>query len=258
MAPGEAPARSFVVVVLAVNALSAIVAVAGTKKALSTVDVEDELDAARAAIRRAARQHHRRGGGGEGGDVGSANWLRFYGGEADYDLLSRVYRNPAAFYRSYVEMERRFKVYVYEEGEPPILHEGPCKNIYTIEGRFIEQLELMSPPDDGGGVRTWDPTRAHAFFLLLSVSQMVKFVYRPPSQDRAPLRAIVADYVRVVAARHPFWNRSAGADHFMLSCHDWGPYASRGQPELYTNAIRALCNANTSEGFRPGKDVRRP
>lgn len=34
MAPGEAPARSFVVVVLAVIALSAIVAVAGTKKAL--------------------------------------------------------------------------------------------------------------------------------------------------------------------------------------------------------------------------------
>lgn len=63
------------------------------------MDVEDELDAARAAIRRAARQHHRRGGGGEGGDVGSANWLRFYGGEADYDLLSRVNRNPAAFYR---------------------------------------------------------------------------------------------------------------------------------------------------------------
>ncbi|EAY92790.1 hypothetical protein OsI_14593 [Oryza sativa Indica Group] len=254
MAPGGAPARSFVVVVLAVIALSAIVAVAGTKKALSTVDVEEELDAARAAIRRAARQH-RHGGG---GDVGSANWLRFYGGEADYDLLSRVYRNPAAFYRSYVEMERRFKVYVYEEGEPPILHEGPCKNIYTIEGSFIEQLELMSPSDAGGGVRTWDPTRAHAFFLPFSVSQMVKFVYRPPSQDRPPLRAIVADYVRVVAARHPFWNRSAGADHFMLSCHDWGPYASRGQPELYTNAIRALCNANTSEGFRPGKDVSVP
>jgi len=39
--------------------------------------------------------------------------------------------------RSYTEMEKRFRVYVYEEGEPPILHDGPCKNIYTIEGRFI-------------------------------------------------------------------------------------------------------------------------
>jgi hypothetical protein len=118
--------------------------------------------------------------------------------------------------RSYVEMERRFKVYVYAEGEPPILHAGPCKDIYTIEGRFIEQLELIT-----GGVRTWEPARAHAFFLPFSVAKMVKFAYRPKSNDKTPLLSIVADYVSVVASRHPFWNRSAGADHFMLSCHDW-------------------------------------
>jgi hypothetical protein len=113
-------------------------------------------------------------------------------------------------------MERRFKVYVYAEGEPPILHAGPCKDIYTIEGRFIEQLELIT-----GGVRTWEPARAHAFFLPFSVAKMVKFAYRPKSNDKTPLLSIVADYVSVVASRHPFWNRSAGADHFMLSCHDW-------------------------------------
>ncbi|KAF0901666.1 hypothetical protein E2562_003616 [Oryza meyeriana var. granulata] len=166
-------------------------------------------------------------------------------------------------------MERRFKVYVYEEGEPPIVHEGPCKNIYAVEGRFIEELELMAPPR--AGVRTWDPARAHAFFLPFSVSQMVQLAYRPLSYDLSPLRALVADYVAVVASRHPFWNRSSGADHFMLSCHDWangrdpmsgiqwaGPHASRGHPELYANSIRALCNANTSEGFRPAKDVSIP
>uniref|UniRef100_A0A0D9W1T4 Exostosin GT47 domain-containing protein n=1 Tax=Leersia perrieri TaxID=77586 RepID=A0A0D9W1T4_9ORYZ len=226
-----------------------LLAIASTLSVVDAVDVgvEEELDAARAAIRRAARRQRYHNNPGVNGSVD------------DDALMWRVYRNPAAFRRSYVEMERRFKVYVYQEGEPPILHEGPCKNIYSIEGRFIEQLELMSPVDDaGGGVRTWDPTRAHAFFLPFSVSQMVKFAYLPLSQDRSPLRDIVADYVRVVAGRHPFWNRSSGADHFMLSCHDWGPYASRGQPELYRNAIRALCNANTSEGFRPAKDVSVP
>uniref|UniRef100_A0A0E0L8I0 Exostosin GT47 domain-containing protein n=1 Tax=Oryza punctata TaxID=4537 RepID=A0A0E0L8I0_ORYPU len=207
----------------------------------SPTTVEWELDASRAAIRRAAAaRRHRHGdlAGGEGSNynVSSANWLSFFG-EADHARLERVYRNPAAFYRSYVEMERRFKVYVYEEGEPPIVHEGPCKNIYAVEGRFIEELELMSPPraagGDGGGVRTWDPARAHAFFLPLSVSQMVQLAYRPLSYDLSPLRAIVADYVA-------------------------GPHASRGHPELYANAIRALCNANTSEGFRPDKDVSIP
>lgn len=210
--------------------------------------VEQELEAARAAIRRAARRRH-----GDGSNVSSAAPEWFTRDDVDYALLARVYRNPAAFYRSYVEMERRFKVYVYAEGEPPILHAGPCKDIYTIEGRFIEQLELIT-----GGVRTWEPARAHAFFLPFSVAKMVKFAYRPKSNDKTPLLSIVADYVSVVASRHPFWNRSAGADHFMLSCHDWGPEASRGDPELYANGIRALCNANTSEGFRPGKDVSIP
>ncbi|KAL5200001.1 hypothetical protein ABZP36_021204 [Zizania latifolia] len=224
--------------------------------------VERELDAARGAIRRAARQRSPHGGhsGCEGNNVSSANWRRFIG-EVEYARLERVYRNPSAFYRSYVEMKRRFKVYVYEEGEPPIVHEGPCKNIYTVEGRFIEELELMVPPPRAAasaGVRTWDPARAHAFFLPFSVSQMVQLAYRPLSYDLAPLRSLVADYVRVVASRHPFWNRSAGADHFMLSCHDWGPHASRGHPELSANGIRALCNANTSEGFRPAKDVSVP
>lgn len=117
-------------------------------------------------------------------------------------------------------MENRFKVFVYEEGEPPLVHHGPCKNIYTTEGRFIETLESMTQ-QSATGVQTWDPRRAHAFFLPFSVTEMVQFIYRPLSYDHRPLQRFVADYVDVVASKHPFWNRTGGADHFMLSCHDW-------------------------------------
>ena len=37
-----------------------------------------------------------------------------------------------------------------------------------------------------------------------------------------------------------------------------GPHASKGNPFLYNTSIRVLCNANTSEGFNPQKDVSLP
>ncbi|TXG62188.1 hypothetical protein EZV62_013551 [Acer yangbiense] len=154
---------------------------------------------------------------------------------------------------SYLEMERRFKVYVYREGELPITHNGPCKDIYTIEGRFISEMEHGAKR-----FRTSDPHRAHVYFLPFSVVWMVKYLYKPLTYDLTPLKQFVADYVRVVSTKYPFWNRTSGADHFMLACHDWGPNASQGNSQLYNTSIRVLCNANTSEGFNPQKDVSLP
>ncbi|CAD6220759.1 unnamed protein product [Miscanthus lutarioriparius] len=172
--------------------------------------------------------------------------------DKDYVPMGPVYRNAYAFHRSYLEMEKQLKVYVYEEGEPPVFHDGPCRSIYSTEGRFIHAMEMDSR------LRTRDPARAHVFFLPFSVVKMVKTVYEPGSHDMAPLKRTVADYIRVLSSKYPFWNRSAGADHFMLSCHDWGPYVSSANAQLFGNSIRVLCNANTSEGFNPTKDVSLP
>ncbi|KAL6985248.1 hypothetical protein U1Q18_018626 [Sarracenia purpurea var. burkii] len=113
-------------------------------------------------------------------------------------------------------MERRLKVFVYEEGEVPIVHDGPCKDIYTTEGRFIHEME-----HGNSGFRTSDPRRAALYFMPFSVAWMVKYLYKPLSYNLAPLTDFVSDYVRLVSTKHPFWNRTRGADHFMLSCHDW-------------------------------------
>ncbi|KAF5748166.1 exostosin family protein [Tripterygium wilfordii] len=214
-----------------------------TRKFAKVIRREDEheqgLARARASIRRAASglnlssiadSHHK----------------------SDIDSTA-IYHNARAFYRSYLEMEKRFKVYVYSEGELPIVHDGPCKDIYTIEGRFIHEIE-----HGARRFKTNSPHNAHVYFMPFSVTWMVKYLYKPLTYNLTPLRQFVSDYVRVVSSKYPFWNRTQGADHFMLACHDWGPHASQGNPDLYSKSIRVLCNANTSEGFNPQKDVSLP
>ncbi|MCO5591760.1 hypothetical protein L7F22_045752 [Adiantum nelumboides] len=170
----------------------------------------------------------------------------------EYVPWGPVYRDSSIFHRSYVEMERRFKVFVYPEGEQPLVHNGPCKEIYSTEGRFIQELQHKNP------FVTRDPLKAHVFFLPFSVSMMVSYLYTPSSRDMNPLLHFVKDYVEVVATKYPFWNRSTGADHFMLSCHDWGPYVTKANPHLEKRAIRVVCNANSSEGYVPNKDASLP
>lgn len=112
-------------------------------------------------------------------------------------------------------MERRFKIYVYAEGEEPLVHNGPCKEIYAIEGRFIQELQGDNP------FLTLDPDKAHVYFLPFSVAMMVAYLYERETGNMDPLRLFVGDYVDVLMHKYSFWNRSGGADHFMLSCHDW-------------------------------------
>lgn len=114
-------------------------------------------------------------------------------------------------------MEKKFKIYIYEEGDPPIFHYGPCKQIYAIEGYFIQNLEVSN-------FRTTDPNEAHVYFLPLSVVVISQFVYVVDSHEWDSMKNIVHDYINVISTKHPFWNRSLGADHLMLACHDWVNY----------------------------------
>ncbi|CAN6449131.1 unnamed protein product [Victoria cruziana] len=172
--------------------------------------------------------------------------------DADYTPWGPIYRNPFKFHRSYIEMEKTFKIYVYKEGEPPLVHDGPCRSIYSTEGRFIHEM------DKGNRFVTNDPEEAHAFFLPFSIVKMVRFIFIRHRRDAQPIMRFVADYIDVISKKHGYWERNRGADHFMVSCHDWGPMSSKASDYLYNNSIRVLCNANTSEGFNPAKDASLP
>ncbi|KAA8523153.1 hypothetical protein F0562_009576 [Nyssa sinensis] len=167
----------------------------------------------------------------------------------DRELYAPLFRNVSIFKRSYELMERTLKVYVYKDGEKPIFHQPILKGLYASEGWFMKLME--------GNKRfvVKNPRKAHLFYMPFSSRMLEYNLYVRNSHNRTNLRQYLKNYSEKLAARYPFWNRTDGADHFLVACHDWAPYETRHHME---RCIKALCNADVTTGFKIGRDVSLP
>ncbi|KAK5813117.1 hypothetical protein PVK06_028563 [Gossypium arboreum] len=170
----------------------------------------------------------------------------------DSYLYAPVFRNISIFKRSYELMEMILKVYIYRDGKKPIFHQPRLNGIYASEGWFMKLMEANRE------FVTKEPEKAHLFYLPYSSRQLELALYVRNSHNLRPLSKFLRDYVNMIASKYPFWNRTHGSDHFLVACHDWGPFITTEHVELKDNAIKALCNADLKENFVAGKDVSLP
>lgn len=167
----------------------------------------------------------------------------------DPRLYAPLYKNVSMFKRSYELMEQRLKVYIYREGSKPVFHQPVLKGIYASEGWFMRLLESNKH------FVTRNPKKAHLFYLPFSSRMLEETLYVPNSHSHKNLIAYLKNYLDMIVTKYPFWNRTGGADHFLVACHDWAPSETKN---IMVNCIRALCNADVKEGFRFEKDVSLP
>ncbi|KAF8099343.1 hypothetical protein N665_0245s0021 [Sinapis alba] len=164
-------------------------------------------------------------------------------------LYSPLYRNVSIFKRSYEMMEKMLKVYVYKEGDKPIMHTPILGGIYSSEGWFMKLIESNNK------FVTKDAAKAHLFYLPFSSRMLEETLYVKNSHSHRNLIKYLKDYIDFISVKYPFWNRTSGADHFLAACHDWAPAETR---KHFSSSIRALCNSDVKEGFVFGKDTSLP
>ncbi|VAI56818.1 unnamed protein product [Triticum turgidum subsp. durum] len=162
--------------------------------------------------------------------------------------LPSVYHSPEAFAAGYAEMERSFKVYIYPDGDPKTFYQTPRKltGKYASEGYFFQNIRESR-------FRTEDPDKADLFFVPISPHKM-----RGKGTSYENMTMIVKDYVEGLISKYPYWNRTLGADHFFVACHDVGVRAFEGLPFMVKNSIRAVCSPSYNVDFIPHKDVALP
>ncbi|BAT81948.1 hypothetical protein LR48_Vigan07g208200 [Vigna angularis] len=167
----------------------------------------------------------------------------------DPNFYGPIYHNVSMFKRSYELMEKTLKVYVYTEGARPIMHSPFFTGLYASEGWFMKQMEANDR------FVTRDPKKAHLFYLPFSSRMLEEALYVQGSHSHKNLIQYLHNYVEMIAGKYTFWNRTGGADHFLVGCHDWAPGETKVE---MANCIRALCNADVKEGFVFGKDASLP
>ncbi|GFP86822.1 probable glycosyltransferase at5g20260 [Phtheirospermum japonicum] len=159
-----------------------------------------------------------------------------------------VYHSREVVRMDYAEMEKKFRIYVYPHGDDDDDDDinNSISGKYASEGYFFKNINESA-------FLTRDPLLAHLFFIPISCHKLHQKV-----SSYKEMASIAGKYVEGLIVRYPYWNRTLGADHFFLTCHEIDVGATKQVPFLVKNAIRVVCSPSYATGFIPHKDVSLP
>lgn len=112
-------------------------------------------------------------------------------------------------------MENVLKVYIYKEGEKPLFHQAHLRGIYASEGWFMKLMEKNRQ------FVARDARKAHLFYLPFSSLKLREALHENHFGSQKDLESHLKNYVDIISRKYRFWNRTKGADHFLVACHDW-------------------------------------
>ncbi|KAL3700457.1 hypothetical protein R1sor_018479 [Riccia sorocarpa] len=175
--------------------------------------------------------------------------------DEDMEFRNQVaYKSPRLFFEDFREMVCKFKVFVY-----PMTEEGTYSKIFQPHGKeptgnyaseHYFKLALMN-----SHFVTTDPSEADLFYMPFSIVEMRSH----PDIGTKGIRYFVKDYVDEIRKEYPFWNRSAGADHFYVNCHSIGRTATDEARHVRSNVIQVVCSSSYFlQPFLPHKDATIP
>ncbi|KAA8516867.1 hypothetical protein F0562_017315 [Nyssa sinensis] len=165
-----------------------------------------------------------------------------------------VFHDRDVFQEDYKEMNRSLKIYVY-----PHRRDDPFANVllpvdYEPGGNYASESYFKKVLMKSHFI-TKDPSEADLFYLPFSIASL--------RHDKrigvGGIQNFIRDYISNISHKYPFWNRTAGADHFYVACHSIGKIAMEKAFEVKNNAIQVVCTSNYFvHGYVPHKDASLP
>nr|XP_006825207.1 PREDICTED: probable glycosyltransferase At5g11130-like [Saccoglossus kowalevskii] len=151
----------------------------------------------------------------------------------------------------YEEMKSNLKIYIYDIDIGTNM-KSPKDYKYGVESLFINLLRNSK-------FRTQEASEATFFFIP---SRCTAYRYSVSDRDQGGKVAeeTMKDILQYIKSTFPYWDRSAGTDHFYICSHDMGGEVTKQSiPNLLKNSIALLNTADYEDRyFMPHKDISVP